>query len=176
MDTPHNIVWTLPDVSVVRARLDRQIARTTPDIQRQSPVQRVWASPDAIDAIIHLRAALGVLCFRLEDGAVGDAAVRLVRASPPAGLNDVHLGTIAGASLFADWDKYEAWGHPEFRVAISGPDLSDHAEGVTARYLLVAERGGRGGTLEVKKRRLEVRVGARRSPFSERRLRGTAGP
>jgi uncharacterized protein (DUF779 family) len=116
------------------------MSRTAPDIQRQGSIHRVWASPAAMDAIIQLRSALGTLCFRLEDGAVGEAAVRLVRASPPASLNEVHLGTIAGAPLFADWDQYEAWGRPGFRVAISGPDLSNQAGGVTARYLLVAER------------------------------------
>lgn len=117
------------------------MAPKIPDSLRESPIHRVWATPAAIDAIIHLRAALGYgLCFRLEHGSGDGDEVRLVRASTPARLGDVALGTVGGAPLFVDWDEYKAWGCPEFRVNVSAPELSNHDGGVSAHYHLVSER------------------------------------
>ena len=100
--------------------------------------QRVWATPDAVDAIIRLRAQHGNLVLRHVAGQSGAPEVRLVSSSTPQGADDVCLGTVGGVLFLIDRDHDLALGCPDFHVDVTPTRLHNDDAGVRAQYHLIS--------------------------------------
>lgn len=100
--------------------------------------QRVWATPAAVDAIVHLRAHLGNLVLRHVADAEGEPEVRLVHSTIPRGPDDICLGNVGGVLFLIDRAHDVALGYPDFHVDVTPPRLENDEEGVSAEYHLVS--------------------------------------
>jgi uncharacterized protein (DUF779 family) len=113
---------------------DRHAAQT-----RRMASQRVWATEEAVDAIVHLRNQLGNnLMLRHVAGLEGDPEVRLESRSYPRGPDDVCLGTVGGVKFLIDRRHDVALGYPDFHVDVTPTRLDDDDAGVRAQYHLVS--------------------------------------
>jgi uncharacterized protein (DUF779 family) len=119
---------------------------------RKMASQRVWATEEAVDAIIHLRNQVGSsLMLRHVAGAEGAPEVRLASRSYPRGPDDVCVGTVGGVEFLIDREHDVALGYPDFHVDVTPTRLDDDDTGVRAEYHLVSRAtprlnsaGGRG--------------------------------
>lgn len=101
--------------------------------------QRVWATPDAVDAIIHLRNQLGNnLMLRHVAGSEGEPEVRLATRGYPRGPDDICLGVVGGVLFLIDRGHDVALGYPDFHVDVTPTRLDDDQTGVRAQYHLVS--------------------------------------
>ena len=100
--------------------------------------QRVWATSEAVDAIVHLRAQHGNLVLRHVGGQAGAPEVRLVSSSTPQGADDVCLGTVGGVLFLIDRDHDLALGCPDFHVDVTPTRLHNDDAGVRAQYHLIS--------------------------------------
>lgn len=107
--------------------------------------QRVWATPAAIDAIVHLRSRLGKLVLRHVADEEGAPEVRLVHSSIPRGPDDVCLGTVGGALFLIDRRHDVELGCPDFHVDVTPTVLENDDGGVRAQYHLVSRAVDPGG-------------------------------
>lgn len=105
---------------------------------RQMAAQRVWATPEAVDAIVHLRAQLGSLVLRHVAGSEGAPEVRLVRSRDLGGPDDVCLGAVGGVLFLIDREHDLALGCPDFHVDVTPTRLHDDEVGIRAQYHLVS--------------------------------------
>lgn len=106
---------------------------------RQMAAQRVWATEEAIDAIIHLRNQIGRnLVLRHVAGLEGTPEVRLTSRSYPRGPDDVCLGTVGGVEFLIDRAHDVALGYPDFHVDVTPTHLDDDETGVRAQYHLIS--------------------------------------
>lgn len=100
--------------------------------------QRVWATPDAVDAIVRLRAQHGNLVLRHVAGTEGEPEVRLVHSYVPGRPDDVALGTVGGVLFLIDRKHDLELGCPDFHVDVTPTRLDDVETGVRAQYNLVS--------------------------------------
>lgn len=101
--------------------------------------QRVWATEEAVDAIVHLRNQVGRnLVLRHVGGRDGEPEVRLTSRSYPRGPDDVCLGTVGGVEFLIDRAHDIALGYPDFHVDVTPTRLADDDTGVRAQYHLVS--------------------------------------
>jgi hypothetical protein len=105
---------------------------------RQMSAQRVWATPAAVDAIIHLRAQLGNLVLRHVAGDSGAPEVRLVSTRTPCGPDDIAVGTVGGVLFLIDRDHDIALGCPDFHVDVTPTQLDNDDAGIRAQYHLIS--------------------------------------
>ncbi|HVW46995.1 MAG TPA: hypothetical protein VHA76_08080 [Solirubrobacterales bacterium] len=114
-------------------------ARANAEMTEEMARQRVWATPEAVDAIIHLRNQLGNnLMLRHVAGSEGEPEVRLASRSYPRGPDDVCLGTVGGVLFLIDRRHDEALGLPDFHVDVTPTHLDDDDTGVRAEYHLIS--------------------------------------
>jgi uncharacterized protein (DUF779 family) len=106
---------------------------------RQMASQRVWATEEAVDAIVHLRNQVGNnLMLRHVAGAEGEPEVRLATRSYPRGPDDICVGTVGGVQFLIDREHDIALGCPDFHVDVTPTRLEDDEAGVRAQYHLVS--------------------------------------
>jgi len=105
---------------------------------REMASQRVWATPEAVDAIVHLRNRLGNFSLRHVAGPAGAPEVRLVHDRSLGEPDDVCLGTVGGVLFLIDRGHDLALGCPDFHVDVTPTRLRDDATGVRAQYHLVS--------------------------------------
>jgi uncharacterized protein (DUF779 family) len=83
-------------------------------------VERVKATPAAVEMVERLRAKHGSIVFHQSGGCCeGSATMCLMEAELPAGPNDIQIGAIAGARFLVDRDLYERWGEPDFLIDLA---------------------------------------------------------
>ncbi|MBS1676986.1 MAG: hypothetical protein JST08_06335 [Actinobacteria bacterium] len=104
---------------------------------RQMASQRVWASPKAVDAIIHLRNQVGNFVLRHVGNKEGEPEVRLTH-SPVSRDDDVCIGTVGGVLFLIDRTHDVELGYPDFHVDVTPTTLDDDEAGVRAQYHLVS--------------------------------------
>jgi uncharacterized protein (DUF779 family) len=122
-------------------RFDAQMtgaAETMADNTRRMASQRVWATPAAVDAIVHLRAQLGNLVLRHVGGRQGAPEVRLVSSTTAPGEADICLGTVGGVLFLIDRGHDIALGLPDFTVDATPTVVHNHDDGVHAHYRLIS--------------------------------------
>ncbi|MBS1888035.1 MAG: hypothetical protein JSU06_12700 [Actinobacteria bacterium] len=100
--------------------------------------QRVWATPEAVDAIVRLRNQLGSCVLRHVADESGAPEVRLVHDRIPRGPDDVALGTVGGVLFLIDREHDVALGCPDFQVDVTPPRIDNDATGVRTQYHLVS--------------------------------------
>jgi len=100
--------------------------------------QRVWASPEAVDAIVHLRGHLGAFTLRHVAGAAGAPEVRLVHSRQVREPDDVCVGTVGGVLFLIDREHDLALGCPDFHVDVTPTRIHDDEAGVRAQYHLLS--------------------------------------
>ena len=101
--------------------------------------QRVWATPAAVDAIVHLHAQLGNLVLRHVAGAGGRAGGATGQLDAvPRGPDDVCLGTVGGVLFLIDRRHDLALGCPDFKVDATPAAVHDDDDGVHAQYHLIS--------------------------------------
>lgn len=100
--------------------------------------QRVWATDEAVDAIVHLRGQLGTFVLRHVAGEAGAPEVRLVHSRQVREPDDVCLGTVGGVLFLIDREHDLALGCPDFHVDVTPTRLHDDEAGVRAQYHLVS--------------------------------------
>lgn len=100
--------------------------------------QRVWATPAAVDAIVHLRAHLGNLVLRHVADAEGEPEVRLVHSTIPRGPDDICLGNVGGVLFLIDRTHDLELGCPDFHVDVTPTTLENDENGVRAQYHLIS--------------------------------------
>jgi uncharacterized protein (DUF779 family) len=105
---------------------------------RQMADQRVCATPEAVDAIVHLRGQLGNLVLRHVADEAGAPEVRLVSSSIPRGPDDICLGTVGGVLFLIDRRHDLALGCPDFHVEATPTRLQNDEAGVHAQYHLIS--------------------------------------
>lgn len=83
-------------------------------------IQRVKATPEALDLIGRLRERHGDIAF-FQSGGCGDGskAMCLSRAELLPSDEDVKLGEIGGAPVYADREQYEGWGEPILLIDVA---------------------------------------------------------
>lgn len=106
--------------------------------------QRVWATPAAVDTIIHLRSRLGNLVLRHVGGEEEAPEVRLVHSTDPRGPDDICLGTVGGVLFLIDRSHDLELGCPDFHVDVTPTTLENDENGVRAQYHLVSRACRRG--------------------------------
>jgi uncharacterized protein (DUF779 family) len=116
---------------------------TTADIRaaqtRQMASQRVWATEEAVDAIVHLRNQVGNnLMLRHVADLEGAPEARLESRSYPRGPDDVCLGTVGGVQFLIDRQHDVALGYPDFHDDVTPTRLDNDDTGVRAHYHLVS--------------------------------------
>lgn len=106
---------------------------------RQMASQRVWATEQAVDAIVHLRNQVGHnLMLRHVAGVEGAPEVRLASRRYPRGPDDVCVGTVGGVEFLIDRAHDVALGYPDFHVDVTPTRLDDDDTGIRAQYHLVS--------------------------------------
>jgi uncharacterized protein (DUF779 family) len=101
--------------------------------------QRVWATEEAVDAIVHLRNQVGHnMMLRHVAGAEGAPEVRLASRSYPRGPDDVCVGTVGGVEFLIDRAHDVALGYPDFHVDVTPTRIDDDDTGVRAQYHLIS--------------------------------------
>lgn len=105
--------------------------------------QRVWATPAAVDTIVHLRCQLGNLVLRHVADETGEPEVRLVHSADPCGPDDICLGTVGGVLFLIDRAHDLELGCPDFHVDVTPTRLDNDGEGVRAEYHLVSRASRR---------------------------------
>jgi hypothetical protein len=98
--------------------------------------QRVWATPAAVDAIIHLRGQLGNLVLRHVADEEGEPEVRLVHSTEPPGSDDICVGIVGGVLFLIDREHDLELGCPDFHVDVTPTRLEDDGDGIRAHYHL----------------------------------------
>lgn len=117
-----------------------QNAERTEEMARQ----RVWATPEAVDAIVHLRGQLGTFTLRHVGGTAGSPEVRLVHSRQVREPDDVCVGTVGGVLFLIDRQHDLALGCPDFHVDVTPTRLHDDDAGVRAQYHLISRAVPRG--------------------------------
>jgi uncharacterized protein (DUF779 family) len=114
------------------------------DDTRRMAGQRVWATPAAVDAIVHLHAQLGNLVLRHVGGAQSAPEVRLASSTSPPGDDDVCLGTVGGVLFLIDRRNDIALGFPDFTIDATPTVVQNRDDGVHAHYRLTSRAVPRG--------------------------------
>jgi uncharacterized protein (DUF779 family) len=134
-------VWDRPHVGDPRVGFDRAVktaAEKRAAQTQQMCSQRVWATPEAVDAIVALHAQLGNLVLRHVAGTEGAPEVRLVSSSIPRGPDDIALGTVGGVLFLIDRSHDLALDCPDFQVDVTPTKVHNDDHGVRAQYHLVS--------------------------------------
>jgi uncharacterized protein (DUF779 family) len=113
-------------------------ARLSARRNREMARQRVCATSEAVDAIVHLRGHLGAFTLRHVAGAAGAPEVRLVHSRQVREADDVCVGTVGGVLFLIDRQHDLALGCPDFHVDVTPTRLHDDEAGVRAQYHLVS--------------------------------------
>ncbi len=108
------------------------------DDTRRMARQRVWATPAAVDAIVHLHAQLGNLVLRHVGGKQSAPEVRLVSSTTPPGDDDICLGTVGGVLFLIDRHHDIALGYPDFTIDATPTVVHNRDDGVHAHYRLTS--------------------------------------
>lgn len=111
---------------------------------RRMTSQRVWATPDAVDAIVHLRNRVGTFVLRHVGGEEGAPEVRLTHWREVGGPDDVCIGTVGGVLFMVDRHHDVELGCPDFHVDVTPTRLDNDETGVRAEYHLVSRAVRRG--------------------------------
>ena len=83
-------------------------------------IQRVRATPEALELIEQLRETHGDLAFLQSAGCSdGTATMCLTKGELLPGPNDKKLGEIGGSPFYVDEDQYESWGRPTFVIDLA---------------------------------------------------------
>jgi uncharacterized protein len=83
-------------------------------------VQRVKATPEALELIEQLRRKHGDLAFlHAGDPSEGCAATCLTKGELLPGPNDMKLGEIGASPFYVDEMQYERWGRPALLIDIA---------------------------------------------------------
>jgi uncharacterized protein (DUF779 family) len=83
-------------------------------------IQRVKATPEALELIERLREKHGDLAFfQSEDCCEGSAAMCLTKGELLPSPNDTKLGEIGGSPFYVDEEQYERWGRPTFVIDVA---------------------------------------------------------
>jgi hypothetical protein len=118
-------------------------ARRNAERTRQMASQRVWATPAAVDTIIHLRSQLGNLVLRHVAGTEGEPEVRLVHSVDPRGPDDICVGTVGGVLFLIDREHDVELGYPDFHIDVTPTQIVNDGKGVRAQYHLVSRAARR---------------------------------
>jgi uncharacterized protein (DUF779 family) len=106
---------------------------------RQMALQRVWATEEAVAAIVSLRNQMGNnVMLRHVAGAEGEPEVRLASRSYPRGPDDICVGIVGGVEFLIDRDHDIALGCPDFHVDVTPTRLDDDEAGIRAQYHLIS--------------------------------------
>ena len=121
---------------------------TTADLNVERPGklarQRVWASPEAVDAIVHLRNQLGNnLLLRHVAGPEGAPEIRLASRSYPRGPDDICLGIVGGVEFLIDRTHDLELGCPDFHIDVTPTRREDEGTGVRVQHRLVSRASRR---------------------------------
>lgn len=100
--------------------------------------QRVWATPDAVDAIVHLRNQVGTFVLRHVAGREGAPEVRLTHYRDQGGPDDVCIGTVGGVLFMIDRQHDVALNYPDFHVDVTPTRIENDDTGVHAQYHLIS--------------------------------------
>jgi uncharacterized protein len=83
-------------------------------------MQRVRATPEALDMIERLREKHGDIAFFQSGGCCdGSAAMCLTKGELLPGPNDTKLGEIGCSPFYIDDEQYERWGRPAFLIDVA---------------------------------------------------------
>ena len=113
-------------------------AKSMSEKTRRMARQRVWATPAAVDEIVHLRNQVGTFALRHVAGPEGPPEVRLVHHRDLGGPEDVCLGTVGGVLFLIDRRHDIELGFPDFHVDVTPTRLDDDEAGVRAECHLVS--------------------------------------
>jgi uncharacterized protein (DUF779 family) len=113
-------------------------SHTKAEQTQRMAAQRVWATPAAVDAIVHLHAQLGNLVLRHVAGREGTPEVRLVQSEIPRGPDDVCLGIVGGVLFLIDRDHDLELDCPDFQVDATPTQVDNDTAGVHAEYRLTS--------------------------------------
>ena len=116
----------------------RRAART-----RRMASQRVWATEEAVDAIVHLRNQIGTFVLRHVAGDEGAPEVQLAHSRDRGAPDDICIGTVGGVLFMIDRQHDVALGYPDFHVDVTPTRLQNDATGVRAQYHLISRTIGR---------------------------------
>ena len=82
-------------------------------------VERVVATPQAVELIEQLKAAHGELLFHQSGGCCdGSSPMCYPRGEFRIGGNDVRLGEIGGSPVYIDGDQFELWAHTQLIIDV----------------------------------------------------------
>jgi len=113
-------------------------ARINATRTRDMAGQRVWATPAAVDTIVHLRSQLGNFVLRHVAGREGEPEVRIVHSTDPRGPDDVCLGTVGGVLFLIDRTHDIELDCPDFHVDVTPTRLENDDDGVHTQYHLIS--------------------------------------
>lgn len=83
-------------------------------------IQRVRATPEALELIEQLREAHGDLAFFQWAGCSdGTATMCGTKGELLPNPNDTKLGEIGGCPFYVDEEQYESWGRPTFVIDVA---------------------------------------------------------
>ncbi|HEX2708353.1 MAG TPA: DUF779 domain-containing protein [Solirubrobacterales bacterium] len=83
-------------------------------------MDRVSATPGAVETIERLREKHGAIVLHQSGGCCdGSAAMCLRESELPPGPNDLTLGSIADVPFLIDAEQYERWGRPDFEIDVA---------------------------------------------------------
>jgi uncharacterized protein len=107
-------------------------------------IQRVRATPEALELIGRLREKHGEIAFFQSGGCDdGSTAMCLSRVELLPSDDDVKLGEIGGAPFYADREQYEGWGEPTLLIDVSpGPASSFSLEGLEEVHFVTRSPSG----------------------------------
>jgi uncharacterized protein len=106
-------------------------------------MERVSATPEALEMIERLRAAHGPLAFFQSGGCCDGSAPMCFREGElPPGTNDVRLGEVGGVPFYIDADQDARWRLPDFVIDVApGAAESFSLEGPEGVHFVTSSAG-----------------------------------
>jgi len=88
---------------------------------------RVFGTPAAEDAILHLQARHGHLTLHHVGGSVGTVQTHHPHRPLHAGRHEACIGIVGGAPFFVDYDEAAELGYPDFEIDVVAPETGEEA-------------------------------------------------